>query len=437
METVVKTVWNKSKVLVKGFMIFIIVLILQIPAFYVRELVEERENRQKEAIAEVSGKWAGKQTVTGPAIVIPYLETSANPNFKPEKHYATFLPNNLKVQAAVEPQEKYRGIYRVMLYTATVELSGSFNEVALSKLNIPKENILWDEAYVKIHVTDVKGLNDEMVVNWNDQSLTLAPNELGEGLAAPLHLKSDSDLHETKFSAVINLNGSDQLLFTPIGKSTTVTLNSKWPHPSFTGEVLPQETDINENGFTANWKSLSHKRNFPQQWKDNDYKIETNSSGTTTNIMSTAFGANLFIPVNSYQKTMRSIKYAALCILLTFAAFFLIETNNKKSIHPFQYGLIGLALIIFYSLLLSLSEYIGFNPAYLISALCTIVLITWFVKGLLQSTKFSALLSAILVLMYTYVFTILQLQDYALLLGSIGLFITLAIIMQFSKKFQW
>ena len=203
------------------------------------------------------------------------------------------------------------------------------------------------------------------------------------------------------------------------------------------GEVLPQETDINENGFTATWKSLSHKRNFPQQWNDNDFKIETNSTAGTMNISATAFGANLFIPVSSYQKTTRSVKYAVLCIILTFASFFLIETNNKKSIHPFQYGLIGLALIIFYSLLLSLSEYIGFNSAYLISALCTISLITWFVKGLLQSTKFSALLSAILILMYTYIFTILQLQDYSLLLGSIGLFITLAIIMHFSKKFQW
>jgi len=437
METIAKTVWNKSKVLVKGSMIFLIVLILQIPAFYVRELVEERQNRQKEAIAEVSGKWAGRQTITGPAVVIPYLEMLSNTNLKPEKHYATFLPNNLKTEAVVEPQEKYRGIYKVMLYTATVKMSGSFNDVIVSKLNIPKENILWNEAFVKIHLSDVKGLNDEIVLNWNNQKLILAPYESGEGLAAPLLLKSDSDLHEIQFSSVINLNGSDQLLFTPVGKSTTVTLNSKWPHPSFTGEVLPQETDINENGFSATWKSLSHKRNFPQQWNDNDFKIETNSSGSAMNISSTAFGANLFVPINTYQKTMRSVKYAGLCIILTFASFFLIETNNKKSIHPFQYGLIGLALIIFYSLLLSLSEYIGFNTAYLISTICTIALITWFVRGLLQSTKFSALLSAILILMYTYIFTILQLQDYSLLLGSIGLFITLAIIMHFSKKFQW
>jgi inner membrane protein len=134
---------------------------------------------------------------------------------------------------------------------------------------------------------------------------------------------------------------------------------------------------------------------------------------------------------------MRSVKYAALCILLTFASFFLIEINNKKSVHPFQYGLIGLALILFYTLLLSFSEYIGFNLSYVIASVFTISLIGWFVKGLLSSSRLASILSVILILLYVYVFTILQLQDYSLLLGSIGLFITLAVIMHFSKKIQW
>jgi inner membrane protein len=150
-----------------------------------------------------------------------------------------------------------------------------------------------------------------------------------------------------------------------------------------------------------------------------------------------AFGVDLFIPVNGYQKTLRSVKYAVLCIVLTFCAFFLIETVNKKTVHPFQYGLVGLALILFYTLLLSFSEYIGFNPAYIVASVCTIGLIGWFVKGVLQSGRLSILLSMILVLLYSYVFTILQLQDYALLIGSIGLFITLGVVMYFSRKFQW
>lgn len=146
---------------------------------------------------------------------------------------------------------------------------------------------------------------------------------------------------------------------------------------------------------------------------------------------------DLFIPVNGYQKTLRSVKYAVLCILLTFTAFFLIETTNGRSVHPVQYALIGFALILFYTLLLSFSEYTGFNIAYGIASLATIGLIGWFVKSLLRSGRLSMLLSFVLVLLYSYVFTILQLQDYALLMGSIGLFLTLAIVMYFSRRIQW
>jgi inner membrane protein len=250
------------------------------------------------------------------------------------------------------------------------------------------------------------------------------------------------------------LNGSEQLLFTPIGKSTTVSLSSTWPHPSFIGDILPQTNVVKDSGFTATWKSLAHKRSFPQQWKDGAYTIApyyrpsevmssrdrvytTDAVTGSHNINAASFGADLFVPVNGYQKTTRSVKYAILCIMLTFAAFFLIETAYKRSVHPFHYGLIGLALVLFYTLLLSFSEYIGFDISYVIASVATIGLIAWFVKGLLGSIKLSGILSTVLVLIYTYVFTILQLQDYSLLFGSIGLFITLGVIMYFSRKAQW
>ena len=430
MEAVIKTVWSKSKVLIKGFIIFVIFLLLQIPTMYVKSLVEEREARQKEAIAEVSSKWAGKQIVAGPVLVLPYADG-------PTRHFATFLPDNLSVNANVEPQEKYRGIYKVILFNSSIQLGGTFGEINLAKLNIRPETVLWNEAFLRIYVADVKGLNDEIKINLNDQSPVFSPYESGEGLSAPLYLKSAEDAHNLQFNSSFNLNGAEQLLFTPVGRNTSLSMNSKWPHPSFAGTILPQQSQVLNSGFTAKWKSLSHNRNFPQQWKDDDYRIENVNKGAVMNLNASAFGTELFIPVNSYLKTMRSVKYAALCIILTFATFFLIETNNKTSVHPFHYGLIGLALIIFYTLLLSLSEYIGFNPSYLIASLSTIGLIAWFVSGLLESGKFSLLLSALLVLMYTYIFTILQLQDYSLLLGSIGLFVTLGVIMHFSKRIKW
>jgi inner membrane protein len=242
----------------------------------------------------------------------------------------------------------------------------------------------------------------------------------------------------------MNISGSEELLFTPVGKSTTVDMSAKWPHPSFTGDILPLNSKISKDSFSAKWKSVSQKRNFPQQWRDDAFTIrpihegsDATSAVAAANINSNAFGANLYVPVNGYQKTTRSVKYSFLCILLTFAAFFLIETSNKKSVHPFQYGLVGLALVLFYTLLLSFSEYIGFNFSYAVAAVATIGLIAWFVKGILSSSRLTIILSVVLLLVYTYVFTILQLQDYALLLGSVGLFITLAVIMHFSKKIQW
>lgn len=447
METVVNSVWQKSKLLIKGLIIGVLVLLLMIPTYFVQDLVKEREDRQKEAVAEVSGKWAGRQTITGPVLVLPYWHIqpdTARRNI-PVKKYACFLPDRLDVNATVTPQEKHRGIYKVMLYNSKTKMEGSFAEISPGLLNIPVEDIIWNEAFVKMHISDTRGLNSELQLKWKDTLVNLTPLVQGDpgsagSLGAPLKLSSPADLANIRFTTEINLNGSEQLLITPVGRTTVVNLDSRWPNPSFTGNSLPQDHLINDSGFSASWTSLSHTRKFPQQWKDNAFSFgdHTQESVDTGNsILQSSFGMNLFIPVNGYQKTMRSVKYAILCILLTFTAFFLIETTNGKSVHPVHYALIGFALILFYTLLLSFSEYTGFNIAYGIAAVATIGLITWFVKGLLGSGRLSLLLSFVLVLLYSYVFTILQLQDYALLLGSIGLFLTLAIVMYFSRRIQW
>ncbi|HVF80929.1 MAG TPA: cell envelope integrity protein CreD, partial [Flavisolibacter sp.] len=337
------------------------------------------------------------------------------------------------------PREKHRGIYKVMLYTAGVKLSGNFSAIQPQKLGILPENMIGSEAYIRMNTTDNRGLNDEINLKVGDSSVALSPYGIagaeGNGLKALFPLVAAQAGRPLNFSTAFSVNGSEQLLFTPVGRATTVTLTSGWPHPSFSGNSLPQTTKINDTGFVATWRSVGFKQFFPQQWKDDAYNVHSYSSAGS--ISNSAFGADLFVPVSGYQKTMRSIKYSFLCLLLTFAAFFLIETTNKKSAHPFHYGLIGLALILFYTLLLSVSEYVGFNPAYVIASVCTIGLIGWFVKDILTSGRLAVLLATILVLLYGYVFTILQLQDYSLLLGSFGLFITLAVVMRFSKKIQW
>jgi len=434
METVItQNVWQKTKLIIKGLIIAALALLLLVPAYFVQNLIREREERQKEAFTEVSSKWADRQNITGPVLVIPYNRSAKDNNGLPViiKSLAYFLPDKLNIESVVRPEKRYRGIYQVMLYSAAIKVNGSFSSLPLQKLNLASADLAWSEAYICLNINDAKGLKDELQINWNGTTLSLTPSYINnavfkEGFVSPVPVTEAEAASGISFSSRININGSEQLLFTPVGKQTIVQMQSTWPDPSFTGGQLPDTSDINKTGFTAGWKSFSHTRNFPQAWKEDVY-----------NLSAASFGVDLFIPVNGYHKTMRSVKYAILCILLTFTAFFLIETNNRKSIHPVHYALIGFALILFYTLLLSFSEYIGFNGAYAVAALATVGLITWFVKGLLQSIRLSMLLSFVLVLLYSYVFTILQLQDYALLLGSVGLFLTLAVVMYYSRKIQW
>ncbi|MBN8876399.1 MAG: cell envelope integrity protein CreD [Sphingobacteriales bacterium] len=429
METTVAQAWQKSKLFFKALLIGILVLLLLIPAYFVEELIKEREQRQKDAYEEVSSKWAGSQIITGPVLVLPYAETVANVSGPPTilRKQAYLLPDKLTITGDMKPEERHRGIYQVMLYSSTLNISGKFNEIPLKQLRIDASSVLWNEAYVCINLQDPRGLKEEMQLKWNDSLVTLNPSAVNnavmkDAFIAPVNVSPEGAI---SFSSQLQFNGSHELLFTPVGKETTVKLSSPWKEPSFTGVQLP-EYQITRDGFSASWKSLSHTRSYPQLWKETSYDL-TNAS----------FGTGLFIPVNGYQKTMRSVKYAILCIVLTFAAFFIIEMVNKKSVHPIQYALVGAALLLFYTLLLSFSEYIGFNIAYILATVATVGLIGWFIKGVLSSGRLSWLLSLLLVLLYGYIFTILQLQDYSLLLGSIGLFITLGVIMHYSRKIQW
>jgi inner membrane protein len=373
LEQTATAVWQKSKWLVKGGIIALMALLMMIPLIYVKNIIYEREERQQQAAREISSKWAGRQNIIGPVIGIPFWRSNdADTSSKKSvtKHIAYFLPDNLNINATVNPKEKHRGIFKVMLYDAKATISGSFNQLVIEKLNIPADKFIWNEAFVTMNIADNKGLNDQLKLKWKDSIIELSPqiDSDNDGMTALLKTTSADDFKNVSFSTSIDLNGSEQLLFTPVGKLTTVTMNSAWKHPSFSGNMLPQTTDVTNSGFKATWKSMAHKRNFPQQWVDGAYKLDTYFPLPTVNeqvrfdgtggnaavatvspasIGAAAFGVDLFIPVNGYQKTLRTIKYAMLCILLTFAAFFLIETANKKSAHPFQYGLIGLALILF------------------------------------------------------------------------------------------
>ncbi|TAL45161.1 MAG: cell envelope integrity protein CreD [Chitinophagaceae bacterium] len=423
---------DKGKLFIKGIIIFGMALGLWIPTYFIMGLVKERKSRQKEAVADISNKWAGKQTITGPLLMIPYNEFTKDEkgNAVVVKHRTYFLPDKSEIQSKVFPEKRYRGIYQVIVYRSDISINGKFNPLQWEQLKIPAENILWNEAALLFQVQDnLRGINEDLYIHWADSNLVFNPQAAGlsgmkDAFAASLFFSAGEALKEHSFSMKFSLNGSEQLLFAAAARENKLQMQSSWPDPSFTGVKLPDTRELKDSGFVANWKYMN--RSVPQVWNDNYYDLSQ-----------AVIGADLLIPVDSYNKTERSVKYALLCFILTFAVFFLIETIYSKSIHLVQYGLAGLALVLFYTLLLSISEYTGFNPAYLIAGVATIGLVAWYVGSVMKSSKLALFISFVLAIVYVYIFTIIQLQDYALLMGSIGLFLALAIIMYFSRKLQW
>jgi len=432
MENIIKSFWDRNKIILKSFFIGMLMLLLLIPTAFILSLVSERQSRQQEAVSEISSKWAGSQTVTGPVIGIPYNEMMTSDNKTTEvRKWAYFLPDKLDMQARIVPEKRYRGIYQVIVYTATLQVKGSYDSLRLTELGIRPEQIRWNEAAVFFDISDVQGLKEEMTLHLAGSSLDLVPakfstDQFKNSLSAALPAAIAGMHGPLEFSATVVLKGSGNLLFVPAGKTTTVKTTSSWPDPSFAGSYLPDVRTVKDNGFEADWKVLYLNRNFPQQWKEVEHDMDKSS-----------FGVNLIVPVDSYQQTTRSVKYSILIILLTFTAFFLIEWVYRRTIHAIQYILVGLALCLFYTLLLSFSEYIGFNNAYLIAALATMFLIAWYVRSILRSSKMAVFIGLLLTLLYGFIFTLIQLQDYALLMGSVGLFITLGIVMYFSRKIKW
>ncbi len=421
--------WLSGSVTVRIFSITILVLLLMIPNSMIRDIIRERQFTSNEAIAEVSSKWGYAQTVVGPVLSVPYLTYVEDKEGKRTytKRWSHFLPDDLKVDANVKSDKRKRSIYEVVVYSSEMNISGEFKRPDPARLNIPAEMFLMNEAIVSMGIPDMRGIGEKVNLKFADTIAEFGPGiptdqVFDKGISVRIPL---SELDSYKFNIDLDLRGSRSLNFVPLGRATKVELTSDWPHPSFNGAFLPDH-DITADGFTATWKVLDLNRNFPQAWK-----------GKRAGIDDASFGFELFMPNDHYQQSMRSAKYAILFISLTFMVFFFLETINKKRIHPIQYILVGLALSIFFVLLLSLAEFIGFNAAYGIGAIATTLLIVIYSSSILTSGKLTAFLFGLLAVMYGFIFTILQLEDTALLVGSIGLFIILATIMIWSRKVDW
>lgn len=429
----------------KMIMVGMLTLVLLIPLEFVKNLINERSSRQNEVIAETSEKWGQQVYFYGPIVKVPYkiYSESVTVNEKTkeattvktaETEFAYFFPETLKNNSAVTTKLLKRSNYESVVFSATMDFEGKYLTPDFSTKNIPNDDIQWDKATVLIRTTNLKSIKDEVKIRLGASTYTFEPvysaeNDSVEALETPyLDASLFANKADVPFRFSISYNGSRQIKIVPIGKTTDAHMTSNWASPSFMGNFLPGDTTkkISDQGFQADWKVLHINRAFVQQ-----------SFGVLPSLQQYAFGVDFVIPANQYQQNERATKYGFLVIGLTFLIFFLIQTISKIKIHIFQYTMIGLALIMFYTLLISITEHSSFLKAYLIAGISVVVMITLYSVSILKNRKFPAFIGISLSALYGFIYVIIQLENYALLFGSIGLFLILGAVMYFSRKIDW
>jgi inner membrane protein len=419
--------WYESMT-IKMILIAIMGLMLLIPLVLISEVIRERSANAEAARKEIGALWASAQTVTGPVLNVPGTRVVSN-----DGTFVTttmhILPDELKVNGVLEPEMRYRGIYETVVYDSDMEISGSFTLSGFEQLS--DYTWEWDKAYISLGVSDNKGISDKAELTIGEKVIGAIPGAgttdlFDKGISFPYAI-DPAKLSEAggSFSLKLSLRGSGSVAFSPVGRNTEVALSSKWDAPSFTGNFLPAEREVTDAGFTANWVVTHLNRSFPQVWEGKRYTPSDD-----------AFGVDLILEADHYTKAERSAKYGLLFIALTFLVLIIIELRSTQRIHIFYYLLVALALIMFFSLLTALSEHIGFNPAYLISAAATIGLLTFFFRSLLEKGWMTLLISGLLTGLYVFIFFLLAMKDYAFLVGNIGLFVLLAALMIVSAKYK-
>ena len=421
----------KRSITLKIVSIGILILLLLIPAVMIQNLIRERQSRRDSVVEEISQKWGSYQTITGPFITVPFKTFIKDADSKVQfnLNYLHILPETLDISGELKPEVRYRSLFEAVLYNATLNFRGNFKIPSASQLNIDSNNILWDKAYLSLGITDMRGIQDEIVISFNnsiqDANPGLKTTDLAEaGVSTQIKPLVSNETND--FSFDLNLNGSEQINFIPVAESNTIKINSCWPSPNFNGGFLPVERDVKKDGFSAKWKILHLNRNYPQFWEGAQY-----------NVTPSAFGVKLILTADIYQKSMRLAKYSIMFLVFTFATFFFSEIINKQKIHPIQYILIGMAILLFYTLVLSLSEHIHFNYAYIISAVSITLIVSGYARAIISDSRFALTIFGILTFLYCYLFIVLQLEDYALIMGSIGLLIILVIVMYITRKINW
>ncbi len=416
----------------------ILALLLLIPIARIGHLVGERQGRAAGAVEEVASKWGGSQAIVGPALVVPYVEktttvsSTGTPLVTEHPGNAVFLPRRLHAAGSVNPEARSRGIFSVPVYRLDLKVEGEFGKPDFASLGVDPATGDWSRAHLVMGISDVRAIQEQTSVQWNGRSTAFLPgtgsfSDFQTGIQAAVG--AEAGTADYRFSFPLILNGSSRLSLAPFAETTSVELTSDSSNPSFQGNWLPTDRTVNEGGFDARWNIPFLGRNYPQAWKD--------GAGLRPAIEKSLFGVELVEPVNTYSMADRSLKYAGLFILLTFALVWLIEVLGRVRVHPIQYLLLGAALCMFYLLELSLSEHLGFGPAYSIASLAIVAMVGAYSWVIFRQRSRAATVTGAVAVLYGYLYVLLRNEDYALLMGSIGLFAILGTIMYATRKVDW
>ncbi|PKH56324.1 cell envelope integrity protein CreD [Shewanella sp. Choline-02u-19] len=427
-----KNILNNQIVTKLGFILLLFVL-LQIPVSMVSNLISERSLRLQEVREEIARSSHGAQRIIGPFISVNYTKmVNHEGKFYSTEYRKYILPESFKMNADLESYAKYRGIYQARLYKADSHLSGSFDLSPLKEL---------DQHQIKsvsmvVGVRDSRGLIKLNKMTLGGKSIEVKPGTGLNQFAQGFHINLDINQLTVSAPMAYDLNfllqGMESIQVTPIGKVSSIEMRSKWPHPSFIGDFLPISSEISAKGFNAQWQSNNFSSNISQLFE----RCMADSTACVE-LERRQMGVDLIEPVDHYLKSHRAVNYSLLIITLVFASFFLLELFQARLMHPVQYGFVGLALALFYLLLISLSEHIGFNWAYVLSAIASTVLLSGYVGGMLHNGKHGKLFGVCLIALYGLLFGLLQAESYALLMGSLLCFAILSLLMLLTRNVDW
>jgi len=409
----------------KIFAIGFIALLMMIPAVLVKDLMQERQERSSEAKQAIHEMWSGRQTLIGPIIEVPYTEDAKPYNQMIRSSVFYVMPDELNIKATLHPEKRRLGMFETVLYRADIDLKGSFDLKGLIPVGVDEKSIRWDEVKLIVSVDDARGIKEASLVDGESNvgleayTRRLQCSGLNKPLfcALPMNASGKRD-----FSVNMKLKGSEHVGFVPVGGKTVVSVDSSWHSPGFMGEFLPDTRDIGDEGFSAQWTVTGISHGLPKM-------IEHDS----INFRNSELGVNLMMPVGVYSQSLRLVSYSLLFVFFIFGAVFCAERVSGVSVHVLQYLIAGVAIMIFYVLLLSLAEHMAFAVAYAIAAAVILAMVLGYFNAILGSKNLTLSLGGMLALMYSFFYVVLQAEDYALLMGSIGLVAIVGAVMYLTR----